>query len=70
MNRFPASWEAFEMLRRLVFRGKMRGFNTALANELIAAGFATVEGDKLVATTAGIKAERSLMRLPRPALAA
>ena len=64
MNQFPASWEAFEMLRRLVFRGNMRGFNKTLAAELIAAGLATVENDELAATVAGMRAERSLMKLP------
>ena len=70
MSEFPASWNAFEMLRRLVFRGNMSNFNAEIAAELIEAGLARIEGDELAATEAGFEAERSLMKLPCRSLAA
>jgi hypothetical protein len=69
MKEFSGSWDGFEMLRRLVFRGSMRNFNRSIAAELIAAGLARIDGEALVATKLGIQTERSV-KLPRPPLAA
>jgi hypothetical protein len=70
MEVFPASWDAFQMLQRLVFRGPMRDCNREVAAELIAAGFAVVEGDRLLPTRRGIEAERRALRVPAPPKAA
>ncbi len=66
MTEFPGSWNAFELLKRLVFRGPCSRFDPGFAGELISAGFARIEGRELVATETGITAERSAMILPMP----
>lgn len=45
----------------------MRNFNVDLAAELIAGGFAVIQGDELLATAAGIEIERSILTRPLPA---
>ncbi len=69
MEEFPGSWQGFELLRRLVFRGNLRNFNVDLAAELIADGLAVIQGEELVATALGIEVERSILRWPRPVAA-
>ncbi len=66
MTEFPGSWHAFELLKRLVFRGPCSRFGPGLAEELISLSFARIEGGELVATETGIAAERSAMILPLP----
>ncbi len=57
---FAGSHDAFQMLGRLVGKGKLRNFNDAIAEELIRAGYAVVEGDELLPTDVGAETARTV----------
>ena len=60
MKVFEGSHDAFQMLGRLVSKGKLRNFNDAIADELILAGYAIVAGEELVPTEIGAETARTV----------
>lgn len=60
MNVFDGSHDAFQMLGRLVCKGKLRNFNDAIAEELVVAGYAVVAGEELLPTATGVETARTL----------
>jgi hypothetical protein len=60
MKVFEGSHDAFQMLGRLVGKGKLRNFNDAIADELVLAGYAFVDGDELLPTQMGAETARTV----------
>ena len=60
MKAFEGSHDAFQMLGRLVSKGKLRNFNDAIADELILAGYAVVAGEELFPTEIGTETARTV----------
>lgn len=61
MKVFEGTHDAFQMLGRLVSKGKLRNFNDAIADELIGAGYALVGGDELLPTVRGEEIVRTVL---------
>ena len=61
MKVFEGTHDAFQMLGRLVSKGKLRNFNDAIADELIGAGYAFVRGDELLPTGRGEEIVRTVL---------